>query len=308
MVANESKSRKSIQDISKMMIRRVLKRLWCGGQFIAGPLSVPHFLIIGVQKGGTTSLYEYLQQHPQVQSALIKEVHFFDLNFEKGWDWYQEQLGQNNQSVVTSRKKLVTGEASPYYIFHPLVPERVYHYIPNVKLIILLRDPVARSLSQYHHECRWDFESLGLEMALAAEPERLKFELEKFSQDPHYQSYAYQHYSYVKRGFYLEQILTWQHYFQPSQILIIQSEFLSENPDQVLIKVLDFLGLDQCQFKTQERHNSGQYPPAPERVKQQLAKQFLVPNQKLLGHLEMHWPSENLMGFGAGEVNWLTPV
>ncbi|MEM1425322.1 MAG: sulfotransferase domain-containing protein [Cyanobacteria bacterium P01_H01_bin.130] len=267
---------------------------------------IPHFLIIGVQKGGTTSLYEYLQQHPQIQPALTKEVHFFDLNFEKGWEWYRQQLGVNNPEFDADT--LVTGEASPYYIFHPLVPARIFERVPNIKLIILLRDPVARSLSQYHHECRWDFESLSLEDALHHEPTRLAPEPDKFARDTHYQSYAYQHYSYQERGRYLEQIQRWQQYFSPDQILVIQSEFFDQNPSLTLQKTLSFLGLDEFKFTTQQRYNSGQYPDASEAIKQKLAMDFVDSNRQLLAHLERYWPAENLVGFGPGEVNWLTPI
>ncbi|MGD1849381.1 MAG: hypothetical protein ACFCBU_01830, partial [Cyanophyceae cyanobacterium] len=71
-----------------------------------GSASIPFFLIIGVQKGGTTSLYRYLQQHPQVHSALTKEIHFFDLNLDKGWGWYLEQLGQKNELGEDDEKLL----------------------------------------------------------------------------------------------------------------------------------------------------------------------------------------------------------
>ncbi len=291
----------------KLTFFRRLKARFLGQQPESeGNRSIPHFLIIGVQKGGTTSLYEYLQQHPQIQPALTKEVHFFDLNFEKGWEWYRQQLGVNNPEF--DGDTLVTGEASPYYVFHPLVPARVFERVPNVKLIILLRDPVARSLSHYHHECRWDFESDSLKNALDHEGDRLGSELDKFVQDAHYQSYAYQHYSYQKRGRYLEQLQRWQQYFSPHQMLVIQSEFFDRNPSLTLQKTVSFLGLEEFDFTTQERYNSGQYPDAAEVIKQKLAMDFVDLNRQLLIHLERHWPSENLVGFGPGEVNWLTPT
>ena len=289
-----------------MIIKRLFNRLRSPDPFELEEQSIPSFLIIGVQKGGTTSLYEYLQQHPQVRSALTKEVHFFDLNFAKGWEWYLEQLGQplDGDAELVQR----TGEASPYYVFHPLVPERVFRRAPNIKLILLLRDPVARSLSHYHHECRWQFESLPLEDALEQEEQRLSQELNHFARDPHYESYAYQHYSYIKRSLYLEQIRAWARYFSPSQILIIQSEFFCKKPSLTLNCVSQFLELDKFDFSPQVRHNAGHYPQAPSGVKQRLAQIFSEPNRELLAYLEKHWPAENLIGFGPGEVNWLMPT
>ncbi|MGD1850642.1 MAG: sulfotransferase domain-containing protein [Cyanophyceae cyanobacterium] len=288
------------------MVRRFFRKVF-KKKLALGSASIPFFLIIGVQKGGTTSLYRYLQQHPQVQSALTKEIHFFDLNFDKGWGWYLEQLGQKNE-LGEDDEKLLTGEASPYYIFHPLVPERVYRCAPIVKLIVLLRDPVARSLSHYHHERRWQFESLELEGAIDAENKRLMSEANNFFDNPYYQSHAFQHHSYTSRGLYLQQLLAWEKYFSKANILIIQSEFFDKNIEIVLSKVSEFLELESYEFLPSDRHNSGQYPAAPEYLKQRLARDFFEANQQLLRHLENHYPADNLVGFGPGEVNWLTSM
>ncbi|HEY9295730.1 MAG TPA: sulfotransferase domain-containing protein, partial [Phormidium sp.] len=162
----------------------------------------PDFIIIGAQKCGTTSLYEYLIQHPQILAASKKEVHFFDLNFAKGVDWYRQQFKPVSQ-------KSITGEASPYYIFHPLVPQRIYQLFPQVKLIVLLRNPVERAISHYYHEVRLGFEDLGLEDAIAQEPARLEGETAKILADETYYSYNHQHYTYLSRGVYVEQLNNW---------------------------------------------------------------------------------------------------
>ena len=85
----------------------------------------PEFLIIGAQKGGTTSLYEYLVKHPQVRAARWKEIHYFDRFEERGWNWYRSQF-----PVSARRAGLVTGEATPYYLFHPEIPGRVAAALP----------------------------------------------------------------------------------------------------------------------------------------------------------------------------------
>ena len=91
-------------------------------------------------------------------------------------------------------------------------------------------------------------------------------------------------------------------------MLVIQSEFFDQNPEFTLQKTVDFLGLDDFEFTTRQRYNAGQYPEAPEAIKQKLAVKFFDLNRQLLTHLECHWPAENLIGFGPGEVNWLTPT
>jgi len=97
--------------------------------------ALPNFLIIGVPRGGTTSLFNYLIQHPLINPPLWKEVDFFGTNFNKGIQWYK--------SFFPLRKKgYLTGEASPNYLYHKLAPRRISETIPKAKIIALLRNPV----------------------------------------------------------------------------------------------------------------------------------------------------------------------
>ena len=237
---------------------------------------MPDFLIIGAQKCGTTSLYHYLVQHPQIVPALQKEVHFFDLNFDKGLEWYQAQF-----QPLNSQNNLITGEASPYYIFHPLVPERVYQLFPKVKLIALLRNPVDRAISHYYHEVRLGYETMGLEDAIASEPIRLKGEIEKIIADGNYYSFNHRHFTYLSRGIYIDQLQTWMKYFPKEQFLIIPSDDLFINPDRTLTKVFEFLGLPAYQLTHYTKYNSGEYPPISQEIYQQLQAYFKPHNQKL---------------------------
>src|SRR5690349_3699828 len=170
---------------------------------------LPDFLIIGAQRGGTTSLYNYLQAHPNIHSASIKEVHFFDRKFQKGVHWYRAHFPMRLTKVYAGRFRhegFVTGEASPAYLFHPQVPERIARLLPRVKLIVLLRNPVDRAYSQYYHTLQLGYETLTFEEAIAAEEERIAGEREKISQDEYYQSHAFKHQSYLSRGIYVDQL------------------------------------------------------------------------------------------------------
>lgn len=120
-------------------------------------LKTPDFIIIGVQKGGTTSLYSYLTQHPQIAPATQKEIHYFDFNFDKSTDWYCSHFSTSSEGEY-----LLAGEASPYYIFHPQVPQRIYDLFPQVKIIALLRNPVERAISHYYYYIKIQYESLSL--------------------------------------------------------------------------------------------------------------------------------------------------
>lgn len=265
----------------------------------------PLFLIIGTQKGGTTSLYQYLLQHPQIRAAQQKEVHFFDLNYDRGDAWYLDQFLSTDQGLSTnpmiphrptpSLIQGITGEASPYYLLHPLVPQRAAAFNPTFKLIVLLRDPVDRALSQYYHEVRWGFESLSLAEAIAQEADRLAGELEKFAVDPHYKSYPLQHYSYVLRGIYVDQLQQWQRYFPAQQILILNSEKFYKFPQPAMDRVTDFLEIPRSEFQGFQPFNAGSYrqtdpDPEVERVREHLRDRFLAPNLGLWDYLKVHFP------------------
>ena len=117
----------------------------------------PDFLIIGTQRGGTTSLYDYLSEHPCIAGAVKKEIEFFDLNYHRGIGWYRAHFPSVLERLYARRargRKLVTGEATPYYLFHPHAPRRMQEAAPESRLIILLRNPVERAYSHYWHEVR----------------------------------------------------------------------------------------------------------------------------------------------------------
>ncbi|MGC9505761.1 sulfotransferase family protein [Baaleninema sp.] len=243
---------------------------------------MPDFLILGAQKGGTTSLFYYLSHHPMVRVAPQKEVHFFDLQYHLGADWYASQFPPTPPNAIT-------GEASPYYLFHPDVPRRVAATCPQVKLIALLRNPVDRAISQYFHEVKLGFETLSLEDAFGQEPQRLAQEAEKLRNDPNYHSYNYQHYSYLARGRYLEQLQQWWNHFPREQLLILNSETFYRNPSHTLTQVLSFLNLPPIALEAYPSLNAGNYSHIPQSLKQQLQTYFQPHNQALFDELQQNW-------------------
>ena len=115
---------------------------------------LPDFLIIGYQKCGTTSLYNYLAQHTNIAPAGRKETHYFSISYWRGINWYKSYF----PTIFTKKKKggktngkFITGEASPQYIYHTYSLDRIQKTLPNVKLILLLRNPIDRAYSAYQH-------------------------------------------------------------------------------------------------------------------------------------------------------------
>ena len=195
----------------------------------------PDFLGIGTQKGGTTYLHGLLQKHPQVYLAHPKELHFFSLHQRRGLKWYSHYF-----DAATADQRC--GEITPYYLFHPLAAERIAALLPNVKLIVLLRDPVERALSQYFHSKRLGLEPLDLEQALAAESKRLADAEAALKRGEAHQSH--QHHSYLSRSRYEQQISLFERLFPSEQLLVLRSEDLFEKPQEIWEKLLLFLELD----------------------------------------------------------------
>jgi len=227
-----------------------LRRSWQAGRVQARraggrPRVLPALLIIGTQRGGTTSLYEYLSRHPDVVAPLGKELQYFSVEHGRGEAWYRAHF-PTEREVERRRRRgadCMVFEASPYYLFHPYAARRAAATVPGAKLIALLRDPVERAYSHYAHTRQRGLEPLSFEDAVAAEPERLAGEVERMQADPTYQSRAHRIWSYVSRGRYAPQLSEWLAHFPRPQLLVLKSEDLFADPGAVYGHVLDFLGL-----------------------------------------------------------------
>jgi len=244
---------------------------------------LPDFIIIGAAKSGTTSLYDYLIQHPSVHTALWKEIYFFDRYFPRGMVWYRANFPSKFQKffqIFFLRKNFLTGEATPTYFHHPLTPKRISMLLPSVKLIVLLRNPIDRAYSHYQMERKFGYEELSFEEAIVSEDIRLQGESEKMIKDPNYFSYKRQIFSYVTTGFYAEHLAMWMKYFSKNQLMIINSKDLENNTDRIFQEVLDFLGLDSYKIKF-KKQNVGKYDQMNENTRKILFEKFESQNKKL---------------------------
>src|SRR2546421_2474262 len=205
---------------------------------------LPDFIILGTQRGGTTSLYYYLTEYADIYSALHKEVHFFDDHFTAGMSWYRGQFPtslQKNYVECLRKRRFVTGESSPYYLFYPHAPKRIVAALPTVKHIVLLRNPVDRAYSHHWLALYEGHETLPFEEAVKCEAERLAGEQEKILADEDYESYNHRHYSYLSRGIYVDQLRSWMSYFPKEQFLILKSEDFYSDPGTTVNQTFQFL-------------------------------------------------------------------
>jgi hypothetical protein len=270
---------------------------------------MPDFLIVGGQRCGTSSLYYYLTEQHGITSAATKEVHFFDDFYTRGIDWYRAQFPTKAYQYYIEnvrKRRFITGEASPYYIFHPHAPGRISASLPHVKLILLLRNPIDRAYSQHWLEVKGKYETLSFEDAIKSEPERIAGEREKMLSDEQYHSFKHRRYTYLTRGIYIDQIQYWMNYFPREQFLFLKTEDIYTNPASVVKQTLEFLGIPSGEIDTNREYKKYKVPSktgyktkdsAPKmdpNTRYQLAEYFKPHNARLYEFLgrDLGWESE----------------
>jgi len=191
---------------------------------------LPNFLCVGAQKAGTTTLHEILAQHPEIFLPEIKETHFF---FKE--DKYQKGLSHYSKTYFKNWKgEKAVGEVDPGYMYFPFVPERIYKDLgKDIKILILLRNPVDRAYSQYLMNVRRSLETKSFEEAIESEKERIK---EGF--------FNFRMFGYVERSLYLKQIKRLLKFFPVENMffIIFETEFLNKR-EETIKKVFDFLNI-----------------------------------------------------------------
>lgn len=242
---------------------KIKKRDW-----LASPPSPPNFLIIGATKCGTSSLHAYLKSHPQILLSFKKELQFFSRNFDLGLDWYLAHF-----PPICDRPEFITGEASPGYFHINDTDRHLFESFPNMKLVLLLRNPVDRAYSEYYQHCkvgRTPEETFAtivrdeiqtVERSSTAELEDLV--------------------GFAITSLYAYKIERWLRLFPREQFLIIQSETLFRQPSQVMAQVYEFLGVSNIERAYYRASNAGSYPPMDDETRQILKDFFRPHNQRL---------------------------
>lgn len=250
--------------------------------------ALPDFVVIGAQKSGTSSLYGQLAAHPSVVPALRKEVHHFDRSpapIARYRAFFPRRAVLDE--VATRTGRAVTGEATPFYLFHPAVPERMHTAVPDVRLIAVLRDPVARAISGYHHAVRVGDERRPIEEALdpsAAET------LPPVSDAAWYDAprCPARLHGYLARGRYAEQLERWFAVFGRDRVLVLESDALRGG--RVPPEVLALLGLPDAGAPAVADRNVGAYVAPVSGIEARLAEYFRPYNARLFSLLGIELP------------------
>lgn len=277
-------------------LRRTYHRsLALAGRHPAHGRLLPDFCVIGAAKAGTTSLYTWLGEHPFVAPASRKEIHYFTYCYKHGVDWYRGHFPTQRERTAFASKHgrpFLTGEASPSYLPDLWAPGRVADLLPDVKLLVALRNPVDRAYSQFQMRSREGDEPLtSFAEAVALEETRLRDELARCTVEPLYNSQPLADWSYLRWGRYAEHLERWLELFPRQQFHILTLEELSLDPQRTMERVHEFLELpphrygDLGQFElvpggTVVRSKIS-YDPLTPALRAQLTEYFRPHNERL---------------------------
>jgi hypothetical protein len=218
--------------------------------------ALPDFVVIGGKKCGTTFFYHLLTQHPHVEPAASKELHFFDALFdEETVEWYRRCFPVPKWE---NGRRTITGEATPY-IASRHAPERMAEVVPGARLISLLRNPIDRAYSDFQQVVRKGREPRTFEEAVGDETSE-----------------------YLTRGVYVDQLLRWSEFFDREQMLVLKSEDFFERPTDILSRVLDFLDLPGWQPEEAEVRNRGTYTENMDPATRRRLKEYFEPHNRRL--------------------------
>jgi len=223
-------------------------------------MTFPSFLIIGAARSGTTSCYNYLQEHPDVYMSPVKEARFFTyegetVDFNGPADRYT--INRNTVTDADRYAKLfagrtterVTGEASPIYLYDPRTASNIERHRPDCKLICILRNPIERAYSDFLNMVRHGWEPLrDFERALHEEEDRKRRNWGPF-------------YHYASKGYYGEQIDRYIQRFSKDQLHVVRFEAFRQDPTAVMQGIYRFLDIDpDFQPSIERKHNQSGLP------------------------------------------------
>jgi hypothetical protein len=220
---------------------------------------------------------EWIMANPRARRARTKEVHYFDFNHAKGQRWYRSQFPLRHRGQVT-------GESTPYMLFHPLSPERAASELPpTTRFVVLLRDPVQRAVSHYWLNRSRDQETEPFGVAIDLEEQRLAGQDDVVRRGE--RSLAHQRYSYAARGQYADQLEQWFSQLGRERILVVQSEEMFAS-NQAANSILDWLGLDGSDLPFPKGNAADRHEPSDPDVMARLTRHFEPHNKRLEGLLD----------------------
>jgi len=240
------------------VVRRAARTLVRSGAIAtSGWRNGPDLVIIGVKRGGTTSLFRDLERHPSmcplVPSARRlplrenqKGVHYFDTNYERGDRWYRSHFPTRAARAIRARTSgsTFTAEASPYYFFQPLAARRTSSTLLAAHFVVLLRDPIERTVSHWAEQTRNGVETLSLADALDAEAERVGDDAERLRSGAIATSHPHEQQSYAAQSEYADSLQRWFDCAGRDRVTVLFSEDYYRDPSTTIGTITSVLGVD----------------------------------------------------------------
>ena len=248
-------------------------------RYISAPFRVlPDFFVIGVVRSGTTSLFHYLNQHPNIVGASYDELGYFDDNYHLGVNWYKSLFPTifTKKRIEKEQGKCLSFDDTPFYIYNPQVVRRIHENFPNSKMILLLRNPVDRAYSNYNlsPNRKLTFEETIENEINEIQNTNLELKDESYLVNDFYEKI-------LPRGFYAKQLEVWYKIFPKEKILIKSSEDFANNTDEVLNQIFNFLEIKQVKIKDTKKHNVRKFPPMEQKTRDHLIEFFKPYNESL---------------------------
>lgn len=247
----------------------------------------PGLVVVGAQRAGTTTLFRLLSDHPQLsRPSVSKGTGYFDDGYRHSARWYRAHFPLRRPG----RWRQIAFECSGYYLFHPLAAERIARDLPGCRVVVLVRDPVARAYSAHRHELARGFETLSFSEAVGKEQERTSGLTELLAADPTSISYAHRHFAYLQRGEYAAQVRRFVDAVGADNVFVVDADELFADPVAVYVGLQERLGLAVHRPEHVGRWNERPGEPLPASLVATLRAHF-DPHDAELAELLGHLPS-----------------
>ena len=252
---------------------------------------IPDFLVIGAKRCGTTSLYQHLPEHPCISKSPHDNMGFFNDNFHLGVNWYKSFFPTTftRNKIKSKFGGFLAFDVTTKYMEEESTANNVYQTKPNMKIIIILRNPVDRAYSQYHLSVRQTAERRSFEDVVEENMNRLNKESHE-----HYEikpKFSAKEDNYLKKGLYALQLRYWLKIFPRENILIVSTEEFESNQQIIYNKIFEFLNISKFEVKNTKKMQKGNYPPIKSETRNLLLDYFRPHNHELfeLINMEFDW-------------------
>jgi len=252
---------------------------------------IPDFLVIGAKRCGTTSLYQHLPEHPCISKSPYDNMGFFNDNFHLGVNWYKSFFPTTftRNKIKSKFGDFLAFDVTTKYMEEESTANNVYQTKPNMKIIIILRNPVDRAYSQYHLSVRQTAERRSFEDVVEENMNRLNKESHE-----HYEikpKFSVKEDNYLKKGLYALQLRYWLKIFPRENILIVSAEEFESNQQIIYNKIFEFLNISKFEVKNTKKMEKGNYLPMKSETRNLLLDYFRPHNHELfeLINMEFDW-------------------